>query len=75
MGPSGSGKSTMMNVLACRSNGIKSDGTKVIDGSGYSQTELKRVSGYVMQVDSNIQIFNFICWMLIKYDQSILFLT
>ena len=50
MGPSGSGKTTLMNVLACRSGGTEADGTKVINGLNYSLTELKSVSGYVMQV-------------------------
>jgi ABC-type transport system involved in cytochrome bd biosynthesis fused ATPase/permease subunit len=50
MGPSGAGKSTLMNVLACRMGGVKSEGAKNINGIDYSLTDLKQVSGYVMQV-------------------------
>jgi ABC-type transport system involved in cytochrome bd biosynthesis fused ATPase/permease subunit len=58
MGPSGSGKTTMMNVLACRSGGMQSDGTKVINGTNYSLSELKSISGYVMQVKIAPSVFN-----------------
>ncbi|KAI9144775.1 P-loop containing nucleoside triphosphate hydrolase protein [Paraphysoderma sedebokerense] len=51
MGPSGSGKTTLMNVLACRANKIKLDGEMRLNGVKYSLTELKQVSGYVMQDD------------------------
>jgi ABC-type multidrug transport system ATPase subunit len=40
-----------MNVLACRANGVNSDGLRVINGTGYSLAELKQISGYVMQDD------------------------
>jgi ATP-binding cassette subfamily G (WHITE) protein 2 len=51
MGPSGSGKTTLMNVLACRLGGAKTQGTATINGVTYSGSELKQVSGYVMQDD------------------------
>jgi ATP-binding cassette subfamily G (WHITE) protein 2 len=40
-----------MNVLACRSTNVESDGTMAIDGQDYSLSELKQVAGYVMQDD------------------------
>lgn len=54
MGPSGSGKTTLMNVLARRMAGAKMDGLAKINGSAYSNSELKAVSGYVMQVGPSL---------------------
>lgn len=51
MGPSGAGKSTLMNVLARRMGGVDSTGDMIIDGKEYSLSDLKQVSGYVMQED------------------------
>ena len=51
MGPSGSGKTTLMNVLARRMAGAKMEGIAKINGTPYSNAQLKAVSGYVMQDD------------------------
>jgi ABC-type Mn2+/Zn2+ transport system ATPase subunit len=51
MGPSGSGKTTLMNVLARRMAGAKMNGMSKINGVPYSNSELKALSGYVMQDD------------------------
>ncbi len=40
-----------MNVLACRMSNVKKDGQAKLNGIPYSNTELKAVSGYVMQDD------------------------
>lgn len=51
-GPSGSGKSTLLNTLAYRldKNTIV-DGLMHINGQLYGSSELKKISGYVMQDD------------------------
>eukprot|EP00198_Chlamydomonas_reinhardtii_P001132 XP_001690467.1 predicted protein [Chlamydomonas reinhardtii] len=54
MGPSGSGKSTLLNALACRlDHGVKLEGELKLNGQNYSHAELKKVSGYVMQLPYN----------------------
>ncbi|KAI8846552.1 P-loop containing nucleoside triphosphate hydrolase protein [Chytridium lagenaria] len=51
MGPSGSGKTTMMNTLANRQKNVVSEGVTTINGSDYTMSQLKMISGYVMQDD------------------------
>lgn len=52
MGPSGSGKSTLLNALACRlDKEVSINGEVRLNGRKYSTTELKAMSGYVMQDD------------------------
>ncbi|KXZ51256.1 hypothetical protein GPECTOR_13g743 [Gonium pectorale] len=52
MGPSGSGKSTLLNTLACRlDHGVSISGELKLNGNEYSNAELKKMSGYVMQDD------------------------
>eukprot|EP00300_Choanocystis_sp_HF-7_P015218 c18976_g1_i1.p1 GENE.c18976_g1_i1~~c18976_g1_i1.p1 ORF type:complete len:664 (+),score=172.76 c18976_g1_i1:90-2081(+) len=52
MGPSGSGKSTLLNVLACRLDPTCTvTGEFRLNGQKYTNTELKKVAGYVMQDD------------------------
>ncbi|KAG2438719.1 hypothetical protein HXX76_005264 [Chlamydomonas incerta] len=52
MGPSGSGKSTLLNTLACRlDRGVNVQGELKLNGQDYSNAELKKLSGYVMQDD------------------------
>eukprot|EP00299_Pterocystis_sp_00344_P019877 c9825_g2_i1.p1 GENE.c9825_g2_i1~~c9825_g2_i1.p1 ORF type:complete len:636 (-),score=175.65 c9825_g2_i1:75-1727(-) len=52
MGPSGSGKSTLLNALACRLDASFSmSGDLRMNGRPYTNTELKRWAGYVMQDD------------------------
>lgn len=52
MGPSGSGKSTLLNSLACRLDvATLQEGEIYLNGEIYSNAELKRISGYVMQDD------------------------
>ncbi len=52
MGPSGSGKSTLLNTLAMRLDpGMKLKGDLRLNGRPYSHSELKMMSGYVMQDD------------------------
>ncbi|KAJ3207202.1 hypothetical protein HDU67_007611 [Dinochytrium kinnereticum] len=51
MGPSGSGKTTMMNTLAYRQKNAVTQGVTTINGADYSISELKMISGYVMQDD------------------------
>lgn len=52
LGPSGSGKSTLLNTLACRLDANTTvSGNIRLNGSKYTNTELKRISGYVMQDD------------------------
>lgn len=52
MGPSGSGKSTLVNALACRlTPGMYAEGEVRLNGREYSLSDLKSVSGYVMQDD------------------------
>ncbi|KAI8846854.1 P-loop containing nucleoside triphosphate hydrolase protein [Chytridium lagenaria] len=51
MGPSGSGKTTMMNTLAYRQKNVVSNGITTINGNDYTMSELKMISGYVMQDD------------------------
>jgi ATP-binding cassette subfamily G (WHITE) protein 2 len=51
MGPSGSGKSTLLNALALRLDpGMAVAGDVRLNGRPYGSLELKRASGYVMQV-------------------------
>ncbi len=51
MGPSGSGKSTLLNTLACRlDRNVEVQGEIRLNGQPYSNAELKKMSGYVMQV-------------------------
>ena len=52
LGASGSGKSTLLNILACRLDvNTKISGEIRLNGSKYTNTELKQISGYVMQDD------------------------
>jgi len=52
MGPSGSGKSTLVNTLACRlTPGMWFEGEIRMNGRVYSLSDLKCMSGYVMQDD------------------------
>eukprot|EP00245_Coleochaete_scutata_P004681 TRINITY_DN1751_c0_g1_i1.p1 TRINITY_DN1751_c0_g1~~TRINITY_DN1751_c0_g1_i1.p1 ORF type:complete len:601 (+),score=90.96 TRINITY_DN1751_c0_g1_i1:314-2116(+) len=52
MGPSGSGKTTLLNTLACRLDAnTRVEGEYRINGSPYSNSELKKMSAYVMQDD------------------------
>lgn len=52
MGPSGSGKSTLLNTLACRMDKSASvTGQIRLNGKEYTSTDLKKMSGYVMQDD------------------------
>ena len=52
MGLSGSGKSTLLNSLACRLDVTTvQEGTLTLNGQAYTNAELKRISGYVMQDD------------------------
>lgn len=52
MGPSGSGKTTLLNTLACRlDRNTKVRGDVRMNGQEYGNTELKKLSGYVMQDD------------------------
>lgn len=52
MGPSGSGKTTLLNCLACRLDVTTTqEGELWLNGEKYSNAELKRVAGYVMQDD------------------------
>ncbi|KAJ3095315.1 hypothetical protein HDU97_007044 [Phlyctochytrium planicorne] len=51
MGPSGSGKTTMMNTLAYRQKNAVTSGSTTINGADYTSSELKSISGYVMQDD------------------------
>ena len=52
MGPSGSGKTTLLNCLACRLDvSTTQEGDIWLNGEKYSNAELKRVAGYVMQDD------------------------
>ena len=51
MGPSGSGKSTLLNALSMRLDpSFSVEGELRLNGRPYSSTELKRATGYVMQV-------------------------
>ncbi|KXZ51257.1 hypothetical protein GPECTOR_13g744 [Gonium pectorale] len=51
-GPSGSGKTTLLNTLACRlDHGVGVAGEFKLNGNDYSNAELKKMSGYVMQDD------------------------
>ncbi|KAL2632145.1 hypothetical protein R1flu_016831 [Riccia fluitans] len=52
MGPSGSGKSTLLNTLACRMDKSASvQGQIRLNGMEYTNADLKKMSGYVMQDD------------------------
>jgi len=52
MGPSGSGKTTLLNALACRlDSNFKVEGTKLLNGVPYTNSDLKKFAGYVMQDD------------------------
>ena len=52
MGPSGCGKSTLLNTLACRLDvNTTVTGEMRLNGRPYKTTELKKMSGYVMQDD------------------------
>ncbi|CAM9242317.1 unnamed protein product [Phaeothamnion confervicola] len=52
MGPSGSGKSTLLNALALRlDRGVTTEGEVRLNGRPYANSELKLMSGYVMQDD------------------------
>ncbi|PNG99409.1 ABC transporter G family member 6 [Tetrabaena socialis] len=52
MGPSGSGKSTLLNTLALRlDRNMSVSGELKLNGQDYSNAELKKISGYVMQDD------------------------
>lgn len=52
LGPSGSGKSTLLNTLACRLDiSTVAEGEMHLNGATYSNAELKRIAGYVMQDD------------------------
>ena len=52
LGPSGSGKSTLLNTLACRLDvNTIVHGEMCLNGAPYSNAELKRMAGYVMQDD------------------------
>ncbi|CAM6115385.1 unnamed protein product [Calypogeia fissa] len=52
MGPSGSGKSSLLNTLACRMDKSASVSGKIrLNGKEYTNADLKRMSGYVMQDD------------------------
>ncbi|KAG6557885.1 hypothetical protein Mapa_000062 [Marchantia paleacea] len=52
MGPSGSGKSTLLNTLACRMEKSASVSGQIrLNGKEYTSTDLKKMSGYVMQDD------------------------
>jgi ABC-type multidrug transport system ATPase subunit/ABC-type multidrug transport system permease subunit len=52
MGPSGSGKSSLLNALACRLDpSFHVKGNILLNGKQYSNTDLKRMGGYVLQDD------------------------
>ena len=52
MGLSGSGKSTLLNSLACRLDvSTEQEGELTLNGEPFSNAELKRIAGYVMQDD------------------------
>lgn len=60
-GPSGSGKSTLLNTLACRLDvNTIVEGQINLNGASYTNAELKRIAGYVMQDDllnGNLTVF------------------
>ncbi|PNH04339.1 ATP-binding cassette sub-family G member 2, partial [Tetrabaena socialis] len=54
-GPSGSGKSTLLNTLALRlDRNMSVSGELKLNGQDYSNAELKKISGYVMQVQDDL---------------------
>jgi ABC-type transport system involved in cytochrome bd biosynthesis fused ATPase/permease subunit len=57
MGPSGCGKSTLLNTLACRLDvNTTVEGEMRLNGRPYQNAELKKMSGYVMQVSGSSRV-------------------
>ncbi|PAV86159.1 hypothetical protein WR25_24456 [Diploscapter pachys] len=52
MGGSGAGKTTLMNILArLKTKGVEYSGSVTVNGVEISQTEMRKISAYVQQID------------------------